>query len=108
MSDSTAISKEEETLSPINHFQLVFDRGANRLREVTEFRGDLGAAIEAYATAEDRHRANDRIDIVLVGAGSLESVRVTHSTYFEQPESDAFAVRAASLARFSCEDHPTT
>ena len=67
----------------IQHFLLVFDHGDDRLLREESFGPDLAAATEAYAAAEAEHRDNGLVDIVLVGSDSIETVRVTHSTYFD-------------------------
>lgn len=66
----------------INHFLLVFDHSADELIHCEEFDGRIEDAMEAYARMEDAHSSNRAIDIVLVGSDSIESVKVTHSTYF--------------------------
>ncbi|MDO5633524.1 MAG: hypothetical protein Q4G34_01435 [Micrococcus sp.] len=39
-----------------------------------------------YSKRERQHRHQTNIDIVLVGSDSLETVMVTHSTYFTRSE----------------------
>ena len=67
----------------IQHFLLVFDHGQDRMLRQESFGDDLASATEAYASAEAEFRENALVDIVLVGSDSLDTVRVTHSTYFE-------------------------
>lgn len=69
--------------SCIKHFLLVFDHGQDRLLREESFGDNLAAATDAYAQAEAEYRDNGLVDIVLVGSDSLETVRVTHSTYFD-------------------------
>ena len=83
----------------IQHFLLVFDHGQRRLLKVQEFGSDLDAASEAYTSVEAENRENPLIDIVLVGSDSLDSVRVTHSTYFDATEPDVFSGWAGALSR---------
>lgn len=67
----------------IVYFVLVFDHTSERLIEVREFGVDADAAIEAYAQLEDAHRDNARVEVVLIGSDSIDTVRHTHSNYFE-------------------------
>ncbi len=69
--------------STIQHFLLVFDHGQERLLRQEGFGRDLAAATAAYAAAEREHRDSNLVDIVLVGSDSIDTVRVTHSTYFD-------------------------
>jgi hypothetical protein len=64
------------------HFLLVYDHAAGRLREELTFQ-DPTEAIEAYAKLEEKHRDESRVEIVLVGADSIATVRQTHGHYFE-------------------------
>ena len=50
--------------------------------EVEEF-DDYDAAVAAYDDIEKRMRGRRDLDIVLLGADSLETVKKTHSSYFE-------------------------
>lgn len=72
----------------LKHFLLVYDLGAQRLIEQEEFDdGDKAAA--AYAERERQHEGRDDLEIVLVGADSIETIKRTHAHYFD-------AVAAAS------------
>lgn len=65
----------------IRHFLLVYNRSRDLL-DVHEFE-DGEEAISAYDAVErEISESPERIDAVLVGAESLESVKVTHSTWF--------------------------
>jgi hypothetical protein len=64
------------------HFLLVYDHAAGHLREDQMFR-DPEEAVAAYAKMEEKHRHEPRVEIVLVGADSLATVRQTHAHYFE-------------------------
>lgn len=68
----------------INHFLLVYDRAIGHLLEVAEFGTDCTAAIKRYQELERQHAANNRMDIVLVGSDSLETIKVTHANYFAE------------------------
>ena len=69
-------------MSAIQHFLLIYDHGLDKLVSQVDFGADIDSATVAYAEAEALHRNNPRMDIVLVGSDSIESVKVTHSTYF--------------------------
>ena len=64
------------------HFLLVYDHAAGHLREEQTFR-DPELAVAAYAKMEEKHRNEPRVEIVLVGADSIATVRQTHGHYFE-------------------------
>lgn len=67
----------------MKHFLIVFDRASGHQLSVQEFT-DSERALEAYEAAEV-DKGNDRmIDVVLVGSDSLDTVKVTHSSYFRQ------------------------
>lgn len=68
---------------PIQHFLLVFDHTKDQLVELREFGTEAERATAEYGAAERKYRDQDAIDIVLVGSDSIETVKVTHSTYFE-------------------------
>ena len=44
---------------------------------------DAIAAIDAYAESEATYRDEEGVQIVLIGADSLETIKKTHSHYFE-------------------------
>lgn len=68
--------------SDLKHFLLTYNRDIDELVDVQEFEDAL-LATEAYEHAEREARHTDaRIDVVLVGSDSLETVKVTHSNYF--------------------------
>lgn len=73
----------------IRHFLLVFDHDAGRLVELLEFDHDAKGALAAYAAKEleiQRDGAlqkRGRIEIVLIGSDSIETLRQTHANYFE-------------------------
>jgi len=63
------------------HFLLVYDLRARKLISSLRFRSADEAAA-AYGEAEREHVGNSDIEIVLVGADSLETIRKTHGHYF--------------------------
>lgn len=66
----------------IQHFLVVYDamRGP---ATVEEFGKDYEAALAAYTEREHEYRDRAEVDIVLLGAESLEIIKKTHSSYFE-------------------------
>ena len=69
----------------IKHFLIVYDHEADKLVEVQEFGTDGGKALAAYSDKEKEHDARpSRIEIVLIGSDSFETVKLTHSNYFEE------------------------
>lgn len=70
-------------ISPLKHFLIVFDRRAGRQLRLEEF-NDSERALAAYETAESSKGDDKMIDVVLVGSDSLESVKVTHASYFRE------------------------
>lgn len=68
---------------PLNHYLLIFDHAVGALaEEVTEFT-DVDEAIAAYEQAEGRFDRADRVEVVLIGSDSLDTVRATHGNYFD-------------------------
>lgn len=63
------------------HFLLVYDARARRLISSQDF-ADADVASAAYARAEREHIDEPDIEIVLVGADSIETIRKTHGHYF--------------------------
>lgn len=67
----------------IKHFLLVFDHDAGKLVNVVEFGTDGDRAVAAYAEKESAFKDHPRVEIVLIGSDSLETVRLTHANYFD-------------------------
>jgi len=63
------------------HFLIVYDLRRQHLVSAREFRSAVEAAA-AYGDAERAHVGDDSIEIVLVGADSLATIRQTHGHYF--------------------------
>lgn len=64
------------------HFLLVYDLNLRRLVYQGEF-ADAETAGAEYARLEAEHRRNEDLEIVLVGADSLETIQTTHGHYFD-------------------------
>lgn len=67
----------------LEHFLLVFDHEAGELLEELHFGMDSDAAVAAYAQKEEEYRGREKMEIVLIGSDSLETVKITHANYFE-------------------------
>lgn len=68
----------------MHHFLLIYDHKSQRLVETREFRDREGAlATRAYQDAEVTHRDDPWIEIVLIGADHLETIKQTHGHYFD-------------------------
>lgn len=78
---------------PLRHFLLVFDHAAAKLIDEQEF-DDVYAAMAAYERYESQFDSNDKMEVVLIGADSIETVRETHANYF-----DGTAALAHALAK---------
>ncbi len=76
---------------PVHHYLLVYDLGLRRLVACEDFT-DSDEAAQAYARKEQENRGNRGLEIVLVGADSLETIKVTHGHYFDEVDSDAAAL----------------
>ncbi len=80
-------------MTPIHHFLIVYDVARQRLLGADDLGDDMDAALEAYRASEqeqrERHDAN--IEIVLIGADSLDTIKQTHPHYFDGAGEDFFA-----------------
>jgi hypothetical protein len=65
----------------IKHFLVVYDPATGEA-EVMPFGTDYDAAQAAYAGAEQANGLDTKLDIVLLSADSLETIKQTHSSYF--------------------------
>jgi hypothetical protein len=71
-------------IDDIHHFLVIYDVRA-RQASVEQF-DDYDDALAAYERIEKEHLGRDDLDIVLLGADSLETIKKTHSSYFETTE----------------------
>jgi hypothetical protein len=67
---------------PLVHFLLVYDRKQQKLVRQLPF-DDSATAVRAYEAMEERYKDERNMEIVLVGADSIESVMLTHGNYFD-------------------------
>ena len=65
----------------IKHFLVIYDPASGEA-EVRPFGTDYDAAQAAYAEAEQVNGLDTKLDIVLISADSLETIKQTHSSYF--------------------------
>ncbi len=74
---------------PEQYFILIYDI-PRRDVQIEEFGGDVDAASEAYSGLEERYRGSDDIEVVMVGADSLDTIKKTHSHYFARTAEELF------------------
>jgi hypothetical protein len=65
----------------IKHFLVAFDPSTGKV-EVEQFGTDYDAAQAAYTVAEQENGIETKLDIVLLSADSLATIKQTHSSYF--------------------------
>lgn len=68
--------------TPIHHFLVVYDIPAREATVDDRYGADYDAALSAYTKAEETYRGRDDIEVVLLGADSLDTIKKTHSSYF--------------------------
>lgn len=73
---------KDASREPLKHFLLIFDHAVGQLLSHDEF-SDVDAAISAYEDAESQYDTNSKIEVVLIGSDSFETVRETHANYFD-------------------------
>ncbi len=67
----------------MRHFLLIYDHDERRLIDQRDFDGSMAdEATAAYREAEREHGRASSIEIVLVGADSIETIHRTHGHYF--------------------------
>jgi hypothetical protein len=65
----------------MKHFLLTYDVAEQQLRELKVFDRPAEAS-EAYERLEMQHLGDESVQIVLIAADSLETVKATHGNYF--------------------------
>ena len=80
-------------MAAMRHYLLAFDHAKGELVTNEDFGTDVQKALDAYGELEQLHKDNLSMDIVLVGSDSIESVKVTHSTYFGRSALDRIRER---------------
>lgn len=90
MLDRTEKTHDRAPMRETSRFLLVFDHETRSLRgEPRMFSGDSEAseALDAYDAAEEEWAdQRDRIEVLLVGAESLDAVKATHGRFFTRRE----------------------
>lgn len=76
----------------------------HKAHEVRDLGTDFPPVVAAYEAAEAEHRGDD---IVMVGSDSLETVKLTHSSYFASSEDD-LRKRSGERSRRSTPDSEAT
>jgi hypothetical protein len=71
---------------PLVHFLLAYDRNIQMLVFEQAY-NDPGEALKAYEALEEKHRDDRQMEIVLVGADSIETVMLTHGNYWAKDPS---------------------
>lgn len=84
------------TEAELIHFLLIADP-AKPQAEVRNLGTDYDAAIRAYNEAEADHR-DDAVEVVLLSADSLDTIRRTHSSYFTSSTINAIETAIAAGA----------
>jgi hypothetical protein len=69
----------------IQHFLVIYDI-TGRDAHVDRYGHDYDAAIDAYAKAEQLYRGRGDVEVVLLSADSIETIKKTHSSYFSTRE----------------------
>lgn len=66
----------------IKHFLVSYDPATEKTK-IESFGTDYDTAQAAYAEAEQANADYEKLDIVLLSADSLETIKQTHSSYFK-------------------------
>lgn len=71
----------------MQHFLLIYDHKAQSLRDERVFAfKESDAATTAYQEAERQYQGQADIEIVLIGADSIETIQRTHGHYFDSSD----------------------
>lgn len=70
----------------IKHFLIVYDIPSAHA-DVRRYGTDYDAALAAYEQAEQDARDRSDVEVVLLSADSLATIKRTHSSYFQTHES---------------------
>jgi hypothetical protein len=79
----------------LNHFLLLYDTKRQTLLDALPFGEDAETAASCYAEKEKVYRDRDDVEIVLLGADSLDTLRQTHPHYFDRTGTDFFTLVTA-------------
>ena len=75
--------------TPDKYFILLYNIREREV-QIEPFDSDFEAAADSYGMLEARHREDDDIEVVLVGADSIETIKRTHSHYFAHDPAELF------------------
>jgi hypothetical protein len=68
----------------VKYFLIVYDQREATLRSIEEFdESERGRASEARLLLEGTHRDEPGLEIVVLGSGSLATLKRTHGRYFK-------------------------
>jgi len=81
----------------MRYFLLIYNRAHQHLQTVQEF-GDRDEAGRAYVATERAAQADAGLEIVLIGADSLDTIRRTHGQYFDAAPGRSKYLDAAIVA----------
>lgn len=70
----------------INHFLVIYDIATREANVDDRYGSDYDAALAAYTRAEETYRGREDIEVVLLGADSIDTIKKTHSSYFSTRE----------------------
>lgn len=73
---------------PLIHFLLVYDHELQELVGPPREFSNPSEAAAAYSELEREHRHDSNLEIVLIGADSLETIKNTHGNYFDGHRGD--------------------
>jgi hypothetical protein len=74
-------------MAPERYFLITYDLRAREVN-VDDFASDFTSAAGMYSLLEERYEEDDGIEVVLVGADSIETIHKTHSHYFAKSAND--------------------
>jgi len=75
---------------PLLHFLLIYDHDQQALLDALELGSRAEDAARIYTEYEQRYRGRPGIEIVLVGADTLDTIRQTHAHYFAGTTAEPF------------------
>ena len=80
----------------MRYFLIVYRRSDGQLRSLKEFASGEGeAAMSERSVLELEHKDEPDVEVVVLGASSLESLKNTHSRYFKELTLDSLDSKKA-------------
>ncbi|MCY3584843.1 MAG: hypothetical protein OXG76_04005 [Acidimicrobiaceae bacterium] len=70
------------------HFLIVYDHQERRQLDLKTY-DDSRSAVAAYNATEQAYEDRPRVEVVLLGADSEDTIRITHPVYFQSGPLDA-------------------